>query len=62
MHTYVSPLINHKIHILISTGKYKYGEKLQDNFASLSVLYFDQTASVHVTLPGFLERVIHAEC
>lgn len=36
--------------------------KLQDNFVSLSVLYFDQTASVCVILQGLLERGTCAGC
>lgn len=57
MHTYVSLSFNKNIKyiFLVSNEKCRYGEKLQDDFASLSVLYFDQTASVHVILPGFLE-------
>lgn len=35
--------------------------KLQDNFASLSVLCFEQTASVCVILQGFLETVTRVD-
>lgn len=57
MHTYVSLSFNKNIKyiFLVSNEKCRYGEKLQDNFASLSLLYFDQSASVHVILPGFLD-------
>ena len=56
MHTYVSfHSDKNRIHIVISNEKYRHGGKLQDNFTRLCVLYLDQTISVHVILPGFLE-------